>query len=48
MQEHPEWKMLDKLFSKYDIEIDRPKGTVHPKYMDYIYSLNYGFLKVRH
>lgn len=48
MQEHPEWKMLDKFFSKYDIEIDRPKGTVHPKYMDYIYSLNYGFFKVRH
>ena len=39
------WKMLDVLFDKYDIEIDRPKGSVHPKYSDYIYPLDYGFLK---
>ena len=39
------WEMIDKLFSKYDIEIDRPKGTAHPKYTDYIYPLDYGFLK---
>lgn len=39
------WEMLDKLFAKYAIEIDRPKGTTHPKYSDYIYPLDYGFLK---
>ena len=39
------WKMLDKLFSKYDIVIDRPKGSVHPRYSNYIYPLDYGYLK---
>ena len=39
------WEMLDKMFAKYDIEIDRPKGSVHPKYSDYIYPIDYGFLK---
>lgn len=39
------WEMLDRLFVKYDIEIDRPKGSAHPKYTDYIYPLDYGFLK---
>lgn len=39
------WGLIDKLFTNYDIEIDRPKGSVHPKYSDYIYPLNYGFLK---
>lgn len=39
------WEMLDKLFSQYDIEIDRHKGSAHPKYSDYIYPLDYGFLK---
>lgn len=39
------WEMLDKLISQYDIEIDRPRGTAHPKYTDYIYPLDYGFLK---
>lgn len=47
MNEHDRefWKMLDEFFEKYDIEIDRPKGTAHPKYSDYIYPLDYGFLK---
>ena len=39
------WEMLDKLFAKYEIEIDRPKGSTHPKYADYIYPLDYGYLK---
>ena len=39
------WEMLDKLFAKYEIEIDRPKGSAHPKYPDYIYPLDYGYLK---
>ena len=39
------WDMLDRLFDKYDIEIDRPKGSAHPKYSDYIYPLDYGFLR---
>ena len=27
------------------IIIDRPKGTVHPKYSDFIYRVDYGYLK---
>lgn len=42
---HDFWKMIDKLFTKYVIVIDRPKGSVHPKYSDYVYPLDYGFLK---
>lgn len=38
------WKMLDKMFETYKIVIDRPKGTHHPKYSDYIYPLDYGYL----
>ena len=45
MYDNEFWEMLDKLFAKYDIEIDRPKGSAHPKYSDYIYPLDYGYLK---
>ncbi len=39
------WKALDKLANGSEIVIDRPKGTVHPKYPDFIYELDYGYLK---
>lgn len=39
------WLMLDELLAKYKIVIDRPKGSKHPKYQDYIYPLDYGFLE---
>lgn len=39
------WGLMDKFFEKYEIEIDRPKGSVHPKYSDYVYPLDYGYLK---
>ncbi len=39
------WNMLDKLFEKYQIVVDRPKGTPHPRYKNYIYPLDYGYLK---
>lgn len=38
------WNMLDRMVEKYEIKIDRPKGSAHPKYKDYIYPLDYGFL----
>ena len=28
-----------------EIVIDRPKGTLHPKYPDFIYQVDYGYLK---
>lgn len=39
------WEMLDKLFSEYKLVIDRPKGSLHPKYNNYSYPLDYGFLQ---
>lgn len=39
------WKMLDEVVSTHSIEIDRAKGTSHPKYSDYIYPVDYGFLR---
>ncbi|MBO4915305.1 MAG: inorganic pyrophosphatase [Oscillospiraceae bacterium] len=39
------WKVLDELVNDSEIIIDRPKGTSHPKYPDFIYKVNYGYLK---
>lgn len=39
------WKALDKLVVRSEIVIDRPKGTAHPKYPDFIYKVDYGYLK---
>jgi len=39
------WKALDELVSNSEIVIDRPRGTAHPKYPDFIYRLDYGYLK---
>lgn len=39
------WNLLDKLFRNHSIVIDRAKGTHHPKYSDYIYPLDYGYLE---
>ncbi len=39
------WDALDKMVANSDIVIDRPKGTSHPKYPDFIYRVDYGYLK---
>ncbi|NLO09565.1 MAG: inorganic pyrophosphatase [Clostridiales bacterium] len=39
------WNALDKLVEQSDIIIDRPKGTIHPRYPDFIYKVDYGYLK---
>ncbi len=39
------WKALDELIKSSQIIIDRPKGTAHPRYPDFIYKLDYGYLK---
>ncbi len=38
------WQALDELVSSSEIVIDRPKGSAHPKYPDFIYRLDYGYL----
>ncbi len=39
------WEVLDELVSTSEIVIDRPKGTAHPKYPNFIYRVDYGYLK---
>ncbi len=39
------WAAIDTLVSQSEIVIDRPKGTAHPKYPDFIYKVDYGYLK---
>ncbi len=39
------WNTLDELVHNSEIVIDRPKGTAHPKYPNFIYRVNYGYLK---
>lgn len=38
-------RALDSLVDNSEIVIDRPKGTAHPKYPDFIYKVDYGYLK---
>lgn len=39
------WTAIDELVKNTEIVIDRPKGTAHPRYPDYIYKVDYGYLK---
>lgn len=39
------WESLDFLVDNSQIVIDRPKGTAHPKYPNFIYKVDYGYLK---
>ncbi len=44
MYEKEFWAALDKLVESSAIIIDRPKGSAHPRYTEYIYPLDYGYL----
>lgn len=39
------WNALDELVKNSEIVIDRPKGNRHPKFPDFIYKVDYGYLK---
>ncbi|MBO5160164.1 MAG: inorganic pyrophosphatase [Lachnospiraceae bacterium] len=39
------WNALDELVSNSKIVIDRPQGTPHPKYPNFIYKVDYGYLQ---
>ena len=39
------WNALDELVKNSEIVIDRAKGTAHPKFPDFIYKVDYGYLK---
>ncbi|GCE06246.1 inorganic pyrophosphatase [Dictyobacter aurantiacus] len=38
------WQLLTTLVGSSTINIDRPRGTAHPRYPDVIYPLDYGYL----
>ena len=38
------WQALDQLVADSRLVIDRPRGTLHPRYPDFIYPLDYGYL----
>jgi len=39
------WSHLDQLVSEHRLEIDRPKGSPHPRFPDSIYPQDYGYLE---
>jgi inorganic pyrophosphatase len=39
------WLTLDKLVAECALVIDRPRGSVHPRYPSFIYLLDYGYLE---
>lgn len=46
MNNKPEfWAALDRHVSTTEIVIDRPKGTAHLKYPNFIYRVDYGYLQ---
>lgn len=38
------WCALDELVASSEIVINRPKGTAHPRFPDFIYKVGYGYL----
>jgi len=38
------WHNLDRLLAASEVRIDRPRGTAHPRYPDFVYPLDYGYL----
>jgi inorganic pyrophosphatase len=39
------WTLLQRLVAQCPIAIDRPLGSRHPRYPDFIYPLDYGYLE---
>ena len=39
------WACLDELVRTCQVVTDRPKGTAHPRYPEYIYPVDYGYLE---
>jgi inorganic pyrophosphatase len=39
------WTQLDALIESTQIVIDRPRGSTHPRYPEFVYPLDYGYLQ---
>ena len=37
------WNLIDNMIGSHEIVIDRPKGSLHPKW-NWVYEANYGYL----
>jgi inorganic pyrophosphatase len=44
MSESLFWQRLDLLVEQCAVVIDRPAGSAHPRYPDFIYPFDYGYL----
>lgn len=40
----PYWEHLDSLVSRSEIVINRPRGSTHPRFPDFVYPYDYGYL----
>lgn len=45
MYETEFWSVLDRLVAESEVVVDRPRGSTHPRFPDYVYPLDYGYLK---
>ncbi|MCL2299744.1 MAG: inorganic pyrophosphatase [Firmicutes bacterium] len=39
------WQALDLLVDEHELVLDRPRGSAHPRYTDFVYPLDYGYLR---
>ena len=39
------WSALDTLIGESRLVIDRPKNTAHPRYPNFVYPVDYGYLE---
>ncbi len=39
------WAALDELIDQSEVVIDRPAGSTHPRFDEFTYPLDYGFLE---
>ena len=46
MEQNPQfWEAMEQLLARCPLVIDRPKGSAHPRFPQWIYPLDYGYLK---
>ena len=45
MYDNDFWKAIDTLVSSGKIVIDRPKGSVHPRFQNIKYEVDYGYIE---
>ena len=38
------WRSLDRLVDESEVIVDQPAGSAHPRYPEYVYPFDYGYL----